>query len=64
MEEGSVVEFPLNFCPGKDFRVWNASTERTETQSHLTPNQLTNPCKGYWGIAIKEWQVIKQAKNY
>ena len=59
MEEGSRIEFPLNFCPGKLFEFYNATTDRQETKKHVTPNHGTHPCVGQWGIALKEWQVIK-----
>ena len=55
MEEGSRIEFPLNFCPGKEFPL-----EDNKQQVHVTPDHLTQPCEGQWGIALKEWQVIKQ----
>ena len=55
MEEGSRIEFPLNFCPGKEFPL-----EDNKKQIHVTPDHLTQPCEGQWGIALKEWQVIKQ----
>ena len=58
MSEGSVVEFPLNFCPGKRFDWIEGGSKKT--QWHVTPDPLTLPCEGYWGIALKEWQVIKQ----
>ena len=62
MTEGSVIEFPLNFCPGErfDWVVVNGDKKEKKTQWHVTPDVLTLPCNGYWGIAIKEWQVIKQ----
>ena len=46
MDEGSVVEFPLNFCPGKNFKYENLTTGSKETQKHVTPNHLTSPCVG------------------
>ena len=64
MEEGSRIEFPLNFCPGETFKWTNATTGENMKQSHLTPNQLTHPCIGQWGIALKEWQVIKQVQMF
>ena len=33
-----------------------------KSQKHITPNHAARPCVGQWGIAIKEWQVIKQVK--
>ena len=55
MEEGSRIEFPLNFCPGKQFDIAD-----NKKQTHVTPDHLTQPCEGQWGIALKEWQGIKQ----
>ena len=60
MEEGSVVEFPLKFCPGKRFDWRDPDTGELRSQKHVTPDTVLQPCIGYWGIAIKEWQVIKQ----
>ena len=31
-----------------------------EMQWHVTPDHVLYPCNGYWGIALKEWEVIKQ----
>ena len=62
MEEGSRIEFPLNFCPGMEFNIMNG-TSVMGTQKHVTPNHLTQPCEGQWGIALKEWQVIKQVSQ-
>jgi len=61
-ESETRVEFPLNFCPGKLFEwVEGFGDDRVRKSSlHMTPNQITFPCIGTWGIAIKEWQVIKQ----
>ena len=62
-ETTSEVEFPLNFCPGKRFD-WEEDdgngTTMKKSQMHITPDHLLQPCIGYWGIALKEWQVIKQ----
>ena len=61
-ETTSEVEFPLNFCPGVQFD-WVTTTEngtQKHSQMHITPDHVLQPCVGYWGIAIKEWQVIKQ----
>ena len=46
MDEGSVVEFPLNFCPGKHFQYENLTSGSLEKQKHVTNNHLTNPCVG------------------
>ena len=59
MEEGSRIEFPLNFCPGKEFAISGNGT-KNKNQIHVTPDHLTQPCEGQWGIALKELQVIKQ----
>jgi hypothetical protein len=65
MTEGSVIEFPLNFCPGVrfDWIVGQGEKKEKKTQWHITPDHLTMPCIGYWGIALKEWQVIKQVNH-
>ena len=66
MTEESVVEFPLNFCPGVrfDWIVTKGEKKEKRTQWHVSPDPLTHPCSGYWGIAIKEWQVIKQVHYF
>jgi hypothetical protein len=51
------VTFPLNFCPGITFAGPNGTS-----QTHITPDNVKQPCIGTWGIAIKEWEVIKQVK--
>ena len=59
----SEVEFPLNFCPGERFDWVETNENGTKeklTQMHITPDHLLMPCVGFWGISIKEWQVIKQ----
>jgi len=58
----SEVEFPLNFCPGVrfDWSVRNGTAVEKRSQMHITPDHVLMPCLGYWGIAIKEWEVIKQ----
>jgi hypothetical protein len=58
----SEVQFPLNFCPGErfDWVVTNGTTQEKRSQMHITPDHVLQPCVGYWGIALKEWQVIKQ----
>ena len=58
-ESDTRVEFPLRFCPGKRFS-WEDEQGERHTQMHVTPDPVGMPCVGYWGIAIKEWQVIKQ----
>ena len=32
-------------------------------QLHVTPDHVLQPCTGYWGIALKEWEVIKQVST-
>ena len=34
-----------------------------EMQWHVTPDHVLQPCTGYWGIALKEWEVIKQVST-
>ena len=60
-ESGSQIEFPLNFCPGNRFD-WTEG-ENKKSQWHLTPDPVLYPCEGYWGLALKEWETIKQVKN-
>ena len=60
--ETSEVEFPLNFCPGVRFD-WverQGNKKKKLTQWHVTPDSISHPCVGIWGIAIKEWETIKQ----
>ena len=52
------MTFPLNFCPGITFAGANGTS-----QTHITPDQVKQPCIGTWGIAIKEWEVIKQVQQ-
>ena len=30
---------------------------------HVNPDPVNMNCEGTWGIAIKEWQVIKQVNR-
>ena len=39
------------------------STGISVDQWHVTPDHLLMPCVGYWGVAIKEWEVIKQVNT-
>ncbi len=61
-ESQTRVEFPLNFCPGVEFGWWEGEgLNRTrKTQWHVNPDPINMKCEGFWGIAIKEWEVIKQ----
>ena len=60
--ERSRVEFPLNFCPGVRFDWLEGEGENRTLRTcwHLSPDPVLFPCVGVWGIALKEWQVIKQ----
>jgi hypothetical protein len=54
----------MNFCPGVTF-TWTNGTgpnATTMSQAHITPNMLTMPCEGTFGVAIKEWEVITEVK--
>ena len=63
-DDTSEVEFPLNFCPGVrfDWTEGQGAKKKKKSQWHVTPDNILQPCVGIWGIAIKEWQTIKQVQ--
>ena len=66
---------PPQLLPGRQVVRWLGDRRRFDwvegsgeeevrrSQWHITPDHLLHPCVGYWGIAIKEWEVIKQVEG-
>ena len=66
IEDKTEVEFPLNFCPGVrfDWTEGEGSNKIKKRQWHITPDAVLYPCQGYWGVAIKQWETIKQVIEF